>query len=89
MIPPPPVVEALDPLMNSQVREDVIAVQNSSSLKSTPSSKGTDSEQMDWVENAPALVCKYRPQYRVDIVVLLAVKTVLELKIAAFALVIP
>ena len=109
--------------MNSQVAPPVLAVQTSSSLKSTPSSKGTASaaneefvntiwfqlyetiiklmqflrksggilylQQMELAAYAAALVCKYRPQYRVDIVVLLADKTVLALKIAAFAFFIP
>ena len=46
-------------------------------------------QQMDWVAYVAALVCKYRPQYRVDIVELLADKTVLELKIVAVAFFIP
>ena len=116
-------MEELDPLACSQVLPAVTAVQNSSSLKSTPSSKGTASaanekfvntiwfqlyetiiklmqflrisggilylQQMDWVAYVAALVCKYRPQYRVDIVELLADKTVLELKIVAVAFFIP
>ena len=46
-------------------------------------------QQMDVLLNAAALVCKYLPQYRVDIVELLADKTVLELKIVAVAFFIP